>query len=194
MITVFAFTYLPFIIISIREHSLDIFKQILTRLFPFKRGLLHTYWAPNFWAIYSFLDKVSYRIFIGSAGSINRSSLGLTQDVAFDIFPDISPKLVMIVLILLSFLLLIRVIRTAKNCKEDFLKYLNLSCFIFFNFGFQMLIILQWAIKTSTLTYISKFAAPYSRRVSNFLTTLPSRSSLTTFNALNILPYLLKKV
>ena len=49
---------------------------------------------------------------------------------------------------------------------------------------------LQWAIKTSTLTYMSKLAAPYSRRVSNLRTTRPNRSSLTTFNALKMLPYL----
>lgn len=138
MITVFILTYLPFILISIRENSLDIFSQILSRLFPFKRGLLHSYWAPNFWAIYSFLDKIIFRILRGSTGSINQSSLGLTQDVSFDILPDITPKTVMFILSMLSLLLIIRAIRTANNCKSDFLKYLNLSCFIFFNFGFQV--------------------------------------------------------
>jgi alpha-1,3-glucosyltransferase len=50
----FMISYGPFFIVG----GVDQLKQIFTRLFPFSRGLIHENWAPNFWALYHFLDKI----------------------------------------------------------------------------------------------------------------------------------------
>lgn len=49
----FVISFMPFLIVG----GIEGIKQIFARLFPFSRGLVHQYWAPNFWAIYYFIDK-----------------------------------------------------------------------------------------------------------------------------------------
>ncbi|KAI0512780.1 ALG8 glycosyltransferase family ALG6 [Xylaria bambusicola] len=72
--------------------------QILSRLFPFSRGLCHAYWAPNVWALYSFLDRLL--IFVAprlglpvKAEAINSVTRGLVGDTAFAVLPEITPRL-----------------------------------------------------------------------------------------------------
>ncbi|KAI0774376.1 glucosyltransferase [Fomes fomentarius] len=73
--------------------------QLLSRLFPFTRGLNHAYWAPNVWALVTALDRVSLKVI--SRGqldglSINESgvtstSRGLVGDTVFAVLPTVKP-------------------------------------------------------------------------------------------------------
>ncbi|EDO19541.1 hypothetical protein Kpol_1018p73 [Vanderwaltozyma polyspora DSM 70294] len=110
--------------------------QVLSRLFPFSRGLTHAYWAPNFWAIYSFLDKIlavvmlkfpyvhrfiskfiSSPLIPSSIAEIklrmeenNNGSKGLVEDVFFVILPQIQPKLTFLLTLFYQILAVIPVL------------------------------------------------------------------------------------
>lgn len=51
VLVVFLLAFGPFIFNST-------IKNVFQRLFPFNRGLIHMYWAPNFWSLYSTLDRL----------------------------------------------------------------------------------------------------------------------------------------
>ncbi|KAF5098798.1 hypothetical protein DV451_003236 [Geotrichum candidum] len=79
--------------------------DLLSRLFPFSRGLTHAYWAPNVWAIYSFIDRAGS--FFSKTGATISSTRGIVGDVSFAILPEISPKLTFILTLFYQVLALI---------------------------------------------------------------------------------------
>jgi alpha-1,3-glucosyltransferase len=85
-LSVFAVSIVPF-------H--DQLPQLLSRLFPFKRGLCHAYWAPNVWALYSFADRLLFKVMtvllkykMPDHAHLTR---GLVGDTSFAVLPNITP-------------------------------------------------------------------------------------------------------
>jgi alpha-1,3-glucosyltransferase len=65
--------------------------QLISRLFPFKRGLVHAYWAPNAWALYLFVDLVLARLLFVRSGPSSTS--GLVGSITTRVLPEVPPVL-----------------------------------------------------------------------------------------------------
>lgn len=88
VLLVFGISLWPFL-------SQDQLAQILKRLFPFKRGLCHAYWAPNWWALYAAADRVLVLTGIvprePAAAAVASPTTGLVQDTHFVLLPNVPP-------------------------------------------------------------------------------------------------------
>lgn len=83
-------------------------QQVLSRMFPFGRGLCHAYWAPNFWVFYIILDKVLAFSIAKLGFHIQTPTASFTGGLVgdsspFAVLPKVTP-LASFVLVLLSLL------------------------------------------------------------------------------------------
>lgn len=76
----------------------SIFK-VLSRLFPFKRGLCHAYWAPNFWAVYNIADKIA-TIAFNKPSNTSSNTGGLVQEYEHQYLPVIRPHTTFLITII----------------------------------------------------------------------------------------------
>ncbi|KAJ3120161.1 glycosyl transferase [Nowakowskiella sp. JEL0407] len=114
--------------------------QILSRLFPFKRGLCHAYWAPNFWALYSgcdrglvFVCRVLKICKVANTASLTR---GLVGDTVFSVVPDIKPSYTAILTLLFDIPTLIKLWK--KPTAQNFLNALIMCGFNSYMFGWHV--------------------------------------------------------
>ncbi|XP_056643004.1 probable dolichyl pyrophosphate Glc1Man9GlcNAc2 alpha-1,3-glucosyltransferase isoform X1 [Diorhabda sublineata] len=130
---VFLITYFPFY---------DQLPQILSRLFPFKRGLCHAYWAPNFWAIYNTVDKIGFFLvsrFTNEILTTDTASMtgGLVQEFSHSLLPNITPTITMILTALFMLPPMIKLFLLDKH-PTHFLRCMVICAMTSFVFGWHV--------------------------------------------------------
>ncbi|VDN21091.1 unnamed protein product [Gongylonema pulchrum] len=137
--------------------------QIWRRLFPFKRGLTHAYWAPNLWAIYNFIDWYFYQVLkltkrLSSDIRPPMYTSGLVQEFSHSVLPSVSAfgALITTGVLLMPVLMLVGT-RHIRN----FPLLLTLSAFAFFLAGYH---VHEKAVILITIPYtvLAAMVRPYS--------------------------------
>ena len=112
--------------------------QLLSRLFPFKRGLTHAYWAPNIWALYNTADTILTRLVLSKSGS--SLTRGLVGEGSHLYLPSVSPMVTLVctlVAMLPGIIIGMRVNRSS-NPFLTFVTSLTLCGFASFLFGWHV--------------------------------------------------------
>ncbi|KAK4214510.1 glycosyl transferase [Rhypophila decipiens] len=115
--------------------------QIISRLFPFSRGLCHAYWAPNVWAIYSFIDRLMIVLAprIGlpvKADALQSVTRGLVGDTSFAVLPDIAPNVCFLLTLLFQAIPLLKLF--TRPTWDNFIGAVTLCGYASFLFGWHV--------------------------------------------------------
>jgi alpha-1,3-glucosyltransferase len=135
--------FLPFLL----QGGVALIQQIFQRLFPFKRGLTHAYWAPNFWALYNVMDFSAYKMLKLSKVAERcvhplichleapKYTSGLVEEYNHSVLPNITP-FISLVLVLTALTPIFALYRLREGHK--FVIGLLLSSYAFYLFGWHV--------------------------------------------------------
>jgi alpha-1,3-glucosyltransferase len=142
--------------------------QVISRLFPFKRGLTHAYWAPNFWALYNFADKVLS--IVKKIPQTDSNTGGLVQEFKHNFLPSISPAVTFAAVALWMIPCCIKLIFFKSDSPKSFMKPLIICAATSFMFGWHVheKAILMILIPLQVLTFHDKSEAGSSLFVAIF--------------------------
>ncbi|KAL0993744.1 hypothetical protein UPYG_G00113060 [Umbra pygmaea] len=136
VVSVCALSFGPFI-------AMGQLPQVLVRLFPFKRGLCHAYWAPNFWALYNVVDKalsmLGVRLKLLDVTNLPKASMtgGLVQEFQHSVLPSISPSVTLMCTLVSVLPAVLRI--WCRPCgARGFLRCLVLCALASFMFGWHV--------------------------------------------------------
>jgi len=118
--------------------------NVISRLFPFKRGLCHAYWAPNIWAVYNVADKAlvvlarfTGLVEIDSVNTKGSMTGGLVQDIHHAVLPNVSPLATMVLTVVVWLPALVKLWLSPNNIQQ-FIKCLCLCGWTSFLFGWHV--------------------------------------------------------
>ncbi|ORY86250.1 Dolichyl pyrophosphate Glc1Man9GlcNAc2 alpha-1,3-glucosyltransferase [Protomyces lactucae-debilis] len=116
-------------------------QQVLSRLFPFSRGLCHAYWAPNFWALYSFVDRVAIQFapMLGlrlSKDALASGTRGLVGNTDFAWLPDVTPRATFVLTATIQLVAGIKLFR--RPLYEVFIGHVTMCAYASFFFGWHV--------------------------------------------------------
>ena len=142
---VFAIIVLTVLLLSFGPFFTNL-DQVFKRLFPFKRGLTHAYWAPNFWALYNVLDRVLAMVGkkLGFISKLDMASStgGIVHTVNHVVLPSISPSFTFLLTFFSMMPCLLKVFFKPKLLFSDqfneFLRTIVLCSMCSFMFGWHV--------------------------------------------------------
>lgn len=164
LLTVGVVTLIPFML-SLAPLAIDglrheagpvgVVGQMIKRLFPFSRGLIHAYWAPNAWALWTFADRVLVKLlprvpalrallpssflarFDAASGTgFASASRGLVENISFGVLPDISPSTCFLLTLTCMSSYMVKLWQTPTY--RSFLASVSLCGFASFLFGWHV--------------------------------------------------------